>query len=80
MNKQTIWLLLNIVMTSITLSAICQPTRGPLVISPEIKNDKTIVFRYLAPRANDVKLSAQFEKSPVAMNKAACPVLSAIMP
>ena len=46
-----------------------QPPRGPLVISPQVNPDKTIVFRYLAPSANDVRLSAQFEKEPVAMTK-----------
>lgn len=46
-----------------------QPPRGPWVVSPEVNTDKTITFRYLAPRATEVKLSAQFEKGPVELIK-----------
>ncbi|MHA4846419.1 alpha/beta hydrolase-fold protein [Flavitalea antarctica] len=48
---------------------IAQPPRGPLVISPEIHPDKTVTFRYLAPSAREVKLSAQFEKTQQPMTK-----------
>jgi hypothetical protein len=40
-----------------------------LVLSPQVNPDKTVVFRYLAPSAKDVRLSTQFEKGPVAMKK-----------
>jgi len=53
-----------------TMSA-AQPPRGPLAFSPQVNPDKTVTFRYLAPSAKDVRLSAQFEKAPVAMTKAA---------
>jgi len=46
-----------------------QPPRGPMARSPQINPDKTVVFRYIAPQAKDVKLSAQFEKAPVQMTK-----------
>lgn len=46
-----------------------QPPRGPLVISPQVNPDKTVVFRYLAPTAKVVKLSGQFLKGPVDMTK-----------
>ncbi len=46
-----------------------QPPRGPLVVSPQVNADKTVTFRYLAPQAKAVELSAQFEKAPVAMTK-----------
>ncbi len=46
-----------------------QPPRGPLVISPQVNADKTVTFRYLAPLAKDVKLSAQFEKGPRPMTR-----------
>lgn len=46
-----------------------QPPRGPLVVSPQVHPDKTVTFRYLAPQAKEVKLSAQFEKAPVVMSK-----------
>ncbi|WP_460982839.1 alpha/beta hydrolase-fold protein [Spirosoma fluminis] len=49
--------------------ALAQPPRGPLVISPQINTDKSVTFRYLAPQAKAVELSAQFEKAPVAMTK-----------
>jgi enterochelin esterase family protein len=48
---------------------IGQPPRGPFVVSPQINPDKTVTFRYLAPLAKEVKLSAQFEKVPIAMTK-----------
>ncbi|WP_394351896.1 alpha/beta hydrolase-fold protein [Spirosoma agri] len=48
-----------------------QPPRGPLVVSPQVNADKSITFRYLAPAASDVKLSAQFEKAPLPMTKEA---------
>lgn len=51
--------------------ALAQPPRGPLVISPQVNPDKTITFRYLAPTAKSVELSAQFEKAPVPMTKEA---------
>jgi enterochelin esterase family protein len=46
-----------------------QPPRGPMVSSPQINPDKTVTFRFIAPNAGDVKLSAQFEKAPVQMVK-----------
>ena len=48
--------------------ALAQPPRA-LVVSPQVNADKTVTFRYLAPLANEVKLSAQFEKAPVPMTK-----------
>jgi enterochelin esterase-like enzyme len=50
-------------------SVVAQPPRGPMVISPQVKADKKVTFRYLAPNAKSVKLGAQFEKGPVAMTK-----------
>jgi enterochelin esterase family protein len=49
--------------------AMGQPPRGPWVISPQVHVDKTVTFRYLAPRAIAVKLSGQFLKAPVEMVK-----------
>jgi enterochelin esterase family protein len=46
-----------------------QPPRGPWVISPQVNPDKTVIFRFLAPSAKEVKLSAQFQKEPVQMIK-----------
>ncbi len=58
----------------LTLLCICstvagQPPRGPFIISPQVNPDKTVTFRYLAPRAAVVKLSGQFQKKPVEMVK-----------
>ena len=52
-----------------TLIANGQPPRGPFVISPQVNADRTITFRYLAPRAQTVKLSGQFLTSPVDMTR-----------
>ncbi|WP_276365475.1 esterase [Chryseolinea sp. H1M3-3] len=49
--------------------ATAQPSRGPVIVSPQINADNAVVFRYLAPDAKDVKLSAQFEKAAVPMTK-----------
>lgn len=49
-------------------SAKSQP-RGPFVISPQVHDDKTVTFRYLAPDANEVWLSAQFAEEPHKMVK-----------
>ncbi len=51
------------------LSSAGQPPRGPLVVSPQVNADRTVTFRYLAPRANMVKLSGQFLKEPAAMTR-----------
>jgi hypothetical protein len=48
----------------IIMSAHCQP-RGPIVISPEINQDKTVIFRYLAPRAKEVKLSVPLSRTSI---------------
>lgn len=53
-----------------------QPPRGPLVRSPQVNPDRTVTFRYLAPAAKDVRLSAQFEKGPVQMTKDASGIWS----
>ena len=68
-NKNVFRPLLVLAMLSYAGLTAGQPPRGPRVISPQVNPDKTIVFRYLAPSANDVRLSAQFEKEPVAMTK-----------
>jgi len=60
--------------------AFGQPPRGPLVVSPQVNTDKSVTFRYLAPKATDVKLSAQFEKGPLAMTKDAQGIWSVTTP
>jgi enterochelin esterase-like enzyme len=61
--------MLSVIMLAGALTVMGQPPRGPLVISPQVNPDKTVVFRYLAPRANEVKLSAQFLKEQLPMAK-----------
>lgn len=46
-----------------------QPPRGPLVISPQILADRSIVFRYLAPQATAVSLNAQFDDGKLPMKR-----------
>ncbi|HMG91911.1 MAG TPA: alpha/beta hydrolase-fold protein [Chryseolinea sp.] len=60
---------LSLLLLVIMVHAHCQPPRGPIIISPQVNQDKTVVFRYLAPRAVEVKLSGQFLKEPVIMEK-----------
>ncbi|MGB4900110.1 MAG: alpha/beta hydrolase-fold protein [Saprospiraceae bacterium] len=48
---------------------MAQPPRGPFIVSPQINKDNMVTFRYLAPGAKEVTLSAQFEKAPVPMVK-----------
>ncbi len=43
--------------------------KGPDIISPQVNADNTVIFRYRAPEAKDVKLNAQFEKALVPMRK-----------
>lgn len=42
--------------------------RAP-IISPEVLSDNSVIFRFRAPSAKEVKLNAQFEKSPLPMVK-----------
>lgn len=70
MNKQLnrrLWLLVAIL--CLYSGAMAQPPGGPVVVSPQVNADNTVTFRLQAPAAKDVKLNAQFEKSPVAMTK-----------
>ena len=47
----------------------CQPMRSPAFISPQVNADNTVVFRFMAPNAKEVKLNAQFEKNNIPMTK-----------
>jgi enterochelin esterase-like enzyme len=46
-----------------------QPAPPPTVVSPEVHADNSITFRFYAPKATEVKLSAQFEKTALSMTK-----------
>lgn len=48
---------------------IAQPPRGPWIVSPQVHEDKTVSFRYLAPLAKEVMLSGQFAEEQIAMAK-----------
>lgn len=67
--NQAILILSTLFMLCLTGLLLGQPPRGPLAISPQVKPDKKVTFQYYAPSAKDVRLSAQFEKGPVAMTK-----------
>ena len=70
MNRLAIIIRFFLCLLLLTFSIVkAQPPRGPLVVSPEVHQDKKITFRYQAPRAKEVKLSAQFEKASVSMTK-----------
>lgn len=62
-------ILMLLAMLLISGYAMGQPPRGPLVVSPQIHADKTVTFRYQAPAARNVQLSAQFEKERVPMTR-----------
>lgn len=68
-HKVTAYSLLLSTFLCISGLVIGQPPRGPLIISPQVHADKTLTFRYLAPTAKEVKLNAQFEKTPLDMTK-----------
>jgi enterochelin esterase-like enzyme len=55
----------------LTISGLvyCQPQRAVEIVSPQVNSDNTVIFRYLAPNAKEVKLNAQFEKAHVPMAK-----------
>jgi enterochelin esterase-like enzyme len=40
----------------------------PVIVSPRVNNDNTVIFSFFAPGAKEVLLDAQFEKKPVAMS------------
>ncbi|HOT98723.1 MAG TPA: alpha/beta hydrolase-fold protein [bacterium] len=50
-------------------SASGQPAKRPIVISPQVNSDCTVVFRFLAPAAREAAVDVQFEKKPVSMHK-----------
>lgn len=55
---------------SVAHQVLAQPGGGgPVVISPQVNPDNTVVFRFVSKTAKEVKLSAQFEKTPLAMSK-----------
>lgn len=54
----------------ISLAANSQSPRGPFIISPQVNEYKTVVFRYLVPYTEDVKLSgSQFIAAQVPMKE-----------
>ena len=67
LKKSIFILILIVIVLPDTIHA--QPPREPVVVSPQVNPDNTVIFRYLAPNAKEVKLSTQFEKAPVIMTK-----------
>jgi len=60
MKKRIIFTLVFIVLTS--LNAFTQQALwgAPDIVSPEIKNDNSVTFRYLAPKAKEVKITGEW--------------------
>lgn len=70
MNRKVVTILMIMIqMLFLSKAGLGQPPRGPFIISPQVHSDKKVTFRYLAPLAREVKLSAQFEKSQVPMSR-----------
>jgi len=67
MKTQPIYLLLFALLC--VINAMGQPTSRPVIVSPEVHPDNSVTFQFYAPAAKEVKLSAQFEKSSLAMTK-----------
>ena len=67
MNKKNI--LYTLVFVGLWQLCTAQPNPRPVIISPEIHADNSVTFRFYAPKATDVKLNAQFEKTPLPMKK-----------
>ena len=76
MNKNMLILLVTFTLLGISGLVSGQPPRGPYVISPQVNPDKTVIFRFNAPLAKEVKLSGQFQKEPVVMIKDASGIWS----
>lgn len=61
---------LNIIFALLILACLnINAQRPPVISSPEVHADNSVTFRVHAPKAQNVKLEAQFLKSPVAMAK-----------
>lgn len=53
----------------INTESYAQPTGGPVINSPQVMPDNTVVFSFLSRTAKEVKLSTQIEKSAVLMKR-----------
>lgn len=71
MTRQLQWstLLIICAVLAINLNLQAQPPFRPVVVSPQVNPDNTVVFRFYSKDAKDVKLSTQIVKAPVAMEK-----------
>jgi 1,4-alpha-glucan branching enzyme len=46
------------------LSTAARMQEPPVLVSPDVRPDRTVVFRYWAPRATSVQLSGDFMSGP----------------
>ncbi len=70
MNKETLKRLLWLALLLGTLQSFGQPPRGPYVRSPQVHDDQTVTFSYLAPDAKSLLLDGgQFGASNIPMTK-----------
>lgn len=71
MTRQLQWstLLIICAVLATNLNLQAQPRFRPVVVSPQVNPDNTVVFRFYSKDAKDVKLSTQIVKAPVAMEK-----------
>jgi enterochelin esterase-like enzyme len=54
---------------TLLVGSIAVYSQQAAVISPEVHKDNKVTFRFVSRTAKEIKLSAQFEKAPVAMTK-----------
>jgi enterochelin esterase-like enzyme len=69
MNKELKWMMIGCVALMSVTTIYAQPQTGPVISSPQVRPDNTVVFQFFSRTAKDVKLSTQIEKSPVMMTK-----------
>jgi enterochelin esterase-like enzyme len=69
MGNKIITRFLFIIIFGISGFTSAQPAQIRTIISPEVKSDNTVIFRFHAPNAKEVKLDVQFEKKPLLMQK-----------
>ena len=54
--------------------------RPPVIVSPDVKADNSIIFRYFSRTAKEVKLSGEFLKEPIALTKDTSGIWSVTVP
>lgn len=65
----TIRIFLGAICSILEITSAVAQFGGPVYESPKVETDRTVIFSYLAPEAEKVELSGQFQQGRVAMTK-----------